>query len=139
MFFFSKILNQESQNKYLIEVTLVSGGQEIFQINPDQFIKNLMREFSKQIELIYVTLVSKDNLKLYVFLKFLNQESPNKYLIEVTLVSDGQEIFQINPDQNIKNLMREFSKQRELIYVTLVSKDNLNFHVFLKQSESRIS
>ena len=73
------------------------------------------------------------------FSKILNQESPNKYLIEVTLVSDGQEIFQINPDQNIKNLMREFSKQRELIYVTLVSKDNLNFHVFLKKSESRIS
>jgi len=73
------------------------------------------------------------------FSKILNQESPNKYLIEVTLVSDGQEIFQINPDQFIKNLMREFSKQIELIYVTLVSKDNLNFHVFLKKSESRIS
>ena len=54
-----------------------------------------MREFSKQIELINVTLVSKDNLNLYVFSKILNQESPNKYLIEVTLVSDGQEIFQI--------------------------------------------
>ena len=73
------------------------------------------------------------------FSKILNQESPNKYLIEVTLVSDGQEIFQINPDQFIKNLMREFSKQIELIYVTLVSKDNLNCHVFLKKSESRIS
>ena len=73
------------------------------------------------------------------FSKILNQESPNKYLIEVTLVSDGQEIFQINPDQNIKNLMREFSKQIELIYVTLVSKDNLNCHVLLKKSGSRIS
>ena len=73
------------------------------------------------------------------FSKILNQESPNKYLIEVTLVSDGQEIFQINPDQFIKNLMREFSKQIELIYVTLVSKDNLNCHVLLKKSGSRIS
>ena len=73
------------------------------------------------------------------FSKILNQESPNKYLIEVTLVSDGQEIFQINPDQFIKNLMREFSKQIELIKVTLVSKDNLNCHVLLKKSGSRIS
>ena len=63
----------------------------------------------------------------------------NKYLIEVTFASDGQEIFQINPDQFIKNLMREFSKQIELIKVTLVSKDNLNLYVFLKNSESRIS
>ena len=63
----------------------------------------------------------------------------NKYLIEVTFAYNGQEIFQINPDQFIKNLMREFSKQIELINVTLVSKDNLNLYVFFKNSESRIS
>ena len=63
----------------------------------------------------------------------------NKYFIEVTFASNGREIFQNNPDLFIKNLMRQFSKQIELIDVTLVSKDNLNFHVFLKKSGSRIS
>ena len=51
----------------------------------------------------------------------------NKYLIEVTFASDGQEIFQINPDQFIKKLMRQYSKDLYLIDVKLVSSENLNF------------
>jgi len=103
------------------------------------FIKNLMREFSKQIELIKVTLVSKDNLNLYVFLK--NSESRiSKQIFDWSNIGFWwSRNFSNQTDQFINNLMREFSKQIELIYVTLVSKDNLNCHVLLKKSGSRIS
>ena len=60
-------------NKHLIEGTFAYDGQEIFQINQDQFIKNLMRQFSEELELVDVTFVSNDNLN---FTKNLDQINP---------------------------------------------------------------
>ena len=82
-----------------------------------------MREFSKQIELIYVTLVSKDNLNCHVLLKKIwIKNLMKKYLSEVTFASDGQEI-QIN----VLRISGDNFKELELKDVTFFSNDNLNF------------